>query len=59
MLNLGCTDIDNRAATILSKFTNIESLNIDYTEIDSDGLLKITENMEYLKNLSIENLNGS
>ena len=53
ILNLGCTDIDNRAANSISKFTNIESLNIDYTEIDSEGLLKITENMENLKNLSI------
>ena len=53
MLNLGCTDIDNRVANAISKFTNIESLNIDYTEIDSEGLLKITENMENLKNLSI------
>ncbi len=58
MLNLGCTYIDNRVAKTLSKFTNIESLNIDYTEVDSEGLLKITENMTNLKNLSIENLNG-
>ena len=58
VLNLGCTYVDRNITSSLSKFINIEFLNLDYTQIDSDSFLKITENMQNLKNLSIENMNG-
>ena len=56
MMNLGCTYIDQKAVRSLSKFTNLESLCLDYTDINSNDLLNITLDMAKLRNLSIYGL---
>lgn len=56
MLNLGCTYIDQKAVRSLSRFTNLESLCLDYTDLNSNDLLNITLDMAKLKNLSIYGL---
>ena len=56
MMNLGCTYIDKKAVRSLSRFTNLESLCLDYTDINSNDLLNITLDMTKLRNLSIYGL---
>ncbi len=56
MINLGCTYIDQKGVRSLSKFTNLESLCLDYTDLTPNDLLSLTENMTKLRNLSIYGL---
>lgn len=43
----------------MQKLTRLENLLIDYTEIGESELLAITNKMKNLKQLSVENLNGT
>jgi hypothetical protein len=58
VLNLGCSEMNSEAVTVLEKFTKLEALGVDYTEIGEDALLRITRKMPSLERLSVENLAG-